>query len=162
LALEDDVDWVMWMDCDSFFMDHTVAIHEMVTAVAGNAEKDNLEPMLSEWYKGDRQPLSRFDELLGDDTLGWGPWLLNTDEKHLIASEDGLMLNTGIFFLRRSMWSWRFLQKVRRMTFGASYFFVGNQTDLFSSNFSAFRVHTYLLLPPLSNTHGGNRQPWST
>jgi len=123
LALEDDVDWVMWMDCDSFFMDHTVAIHEMVTAVAGNAEKDNLEPMLSEWYKGDRQPLSRFDELLGgDDTLGWGPWLLNTDEKHLIASEDGLMLNTGIFFLRRSMWSWRFLQKVRRMTFGASYF----------------------------------------
>ena len=60
------------------------------------------------------------------------------------------MLNTGIFFLRRSMWSWRFLQKVRRMTFGASYFFVGNQTDLFSSNFSAFRVHTYLLLPPFS------------
>ena len=36
----------------------------------------------------------------------------------LIVSEDGLMLNTGIFFTRVSAWSWRFFQKVRRFTFG--------------------------------------------
>lgn len=126
MALKEDYDWVMWMDCDSFFMDHSVAIHEMVTAVAGDAPKDTLDTVLGQWHSGSDQPLSRFDELLGDtsdkDSLGWGPWLTDTKETHIIASEDGLMLNTGIFFMRRSLWSWRFMQKVRRMTFGSSYF----------------------------------------
>merc|ERR1711879_307414 len=41
-------------------------------------------------------------------------------QSHIIASEDGLMLNTGIMLVRSSLWSWQFFQKVRWMTFGLS------------------------------------------
>lgn len=53
-------------------------------------------------------------------TLGWDGWLLHEKRKHLIASEDGLMLNTGNVLVRASSWSWRFFQKVRWLTFGHS------------------------------------------
>merc|ERR1712183_406294 len=72
-----------------------------------------------------------FDKLLGSSPdmdsskIGWDTWLVHptfekTGEKRieLIVSEDGLMLNTGIFFVRSSAWAWRFFQKVRRFTFG--------------------------------------------
>jgi len=53
-------------------------------------------------------------------TLGWDDWLFKEKRFHLIASEDGLMLNTGIMLVRSSVWSWQFFQKVRWMTFGVS------------------------------------------
>lgn len=53
-------------------------------------------------------------------TLGWDSWLFQEQRKHLIASEDGLMLNTGNVLVRASSWSWQFFQKVRWMTFGRS------------------------------------------
>lgn len=53
-------------------------------------------------------------------TLGWDTWLYEEERPHLIASEDGLMLNTGNVLVRASTWSWRFFQKVRWMTFGLS------------------------------------------
>merc|ERR1712050_25751 len=55
-----------------------------------------------------------------NQTLGWADWLFQEKRPHLIASEDGLMLNTGIMLIRASVWSWQFFQKVRWMTFGKS------------------------------------------
>merc|ERR1712050_302373 len=55
-----------------------------------------------------------------NQTLGWADWLFQEKRPHLIASEDGLMLNTGIMLVRASVWSWQFFQKIRWMTFGKS------------------------------------------
>merc|ERR1719433_1531917 len=52
--------------------------------------------------------------------MGWDSWLFSERRPHIIASEDGLMLNTGIVLVRASVWSWQFFQKVRWMTFGKS------------------------------------------
>eukprot|EP00940_MAST-03C_sp_MAST-3C-sp2_P001351 g1351.t1 len=61
-------DWVMWMDCDSFFMDMDA-------------------------------PLERFLD----------------DRFDMILSEDGAMLNTGVFFAKRSEWTIAYLER----TYGA-------------------------------------------
>merc|ERR1712224_532533 len=45
-----------------------------------------------------------------NQTLGWTDWLFREKRPHLIASEDGLMLNTGIMLIRASSWSWQFFQ----------------------------------------------------
>lgn len=59
-------------------------------------------------------------ETMSNTSLGWGSWLFDERRPQLIASEDGLMLNTGIVLARASVWTWIFFQKVRGMTFGSS------------------------------------------
>ncbi|CAD7925363.1 unnamed protein product [Amoebophrya sp. A120] len=146
LGLREGHDWVMWMDCDSYFMDQEMGINELIDYVlekeAKNAEQDTgssakkpfSDPPLQEFLKKwDAAPGTQesFDKMLAssdglDQTnIGWDDWLIHpTYEKdgqkrtELIVSEDGLMLNTGIFFVRSSVWAWRFFQKVRRFTFG--------------------------------------------
>jgi len=147
-------DWVMWMDCDSFFMDPEVRLEDVAAAAEAEqcgafnaAEKDDvteLQGLVKRWMDGPAGDLGWFEDLLdaqlerdgGSDgcggpqelfgepprnrTLGLGDWLFQQRRPHVIASEDGLMLNTGIVLVRASAWSWRFFQQVRWMTFGRS------------------------------------------
>jgi len=157
---EGTYDWVMWMDCDSFFMDPEVRLEDIAAAAedaqcgpggAGHAEgadRQALQGLVRRWMQGPAggEPLlAWYEDLLEEQwardqvaagacgglrglagepprnqTLGWGDWLFQEGRPHLIASEDGLMLNTGIVLVRASTWSWRFLQQVRWMTFGRS------------------------------------------
>jgi len=153
-------DWVMWMDCDSFFMDPEVSLEEIVKKAeaehcgsvppAGDTNTDlrSLRGLVQQWLTGPPGGAAQLDwyvdlldrqvdrereasnvcgeapDLLGEPprnrTLGWGDWLFKQGRPQLIASEDGLMLNTGIVLVRASTWSWRFFQQVRWMTFGRS------------------------------------------
>jgi len=150
-------DWVMWMDCDSFFMDVEVGLDTLISkamaesgcSAAGTGVDDLIElrRLVNRWMEGPKEYLGGstalmqwyddlFDEhwarlgyacgendvapVTGNQTLGWSDWLLREKRPHLIASEDGLMLNTGIVLIRASSWSWQFFQKVRSMTFGKS------------------------------------------
>lgn len=73
----------------------------------------SLQDFLKEWDKADGSQ-EAFDRLLESSSnsydatrIGWDRWLLDATHesdgsirKELIVSEDGLMLNTGIFFVR--------------------------------------------------------------
>jgi len=155
-------DWVLWMDCDSFFMDPEVGLEDVVAmaddtcAEAAADDANELQGLLTQWFAGPPSGVSRspeqlqqwYDDLLGaqwkrelsrpgrggagcgwlepqaahpsNQTLGWESWLFRERRPHMIASEDGLMLNTGVMLVRASVWSWQFFQKVRAMTFGKS------------------------------------------
>jgi len=68
-------DWVVWLDCDTFFMNMSVTIESVLFSYAGLAE------------------------------AGAAPGDMELDpEVHMIVSEDSAMLNTGIFFVRSTPW----------------------------------------------------------
>lgn len=142
-------DWVMWLDCDSFFMDTEVRLEDLLGIAQSKCPKDpgdgeRLKELVQKWKAGPQQApddlLEWYDNLLDsyvswDDscesldtpadapsnrTLGWADWLFKERRVQLVASEDGLMLNTGVMLARASVWSWAFFQKVRWMTFGRS------------------------------------------
>lgn len=155
-------DWVMWMDCDSFFMDPEVRLEELIAvaesvqcgavqqAPSEGDDLSELRALVQQWQDGppsSEADLPWYEELLeaqwqkdvlrvgaasdcvvgepADEpprnlTLGWADWLFLEKRPHMLASEDGLMLNTGNMLLRASPWSWRLLQQVRWMTFGQS------------------------------------------
>mmetsp|Transcript_71800 Transcript_71800/g.207996 ORF Transcript_71800/g.207996 Transcript_71800/m.207996 type:complete len:547 (+) Transcript_71800:65-1705(+) len=149
-------DWVMWMDCDSFFMDPDVRLEDIIARaeeqqcgaedVGADGDIAALRDLVKVWMQGpqggvasglgwyegvleekDRRlgptcggPRQRLGDPPTNRTLGWDSWLFNQRRPELIASEDGLMLNTGIMLARSSTWSWRFFQHVRWMTFSRS------------------------------------------
>ena len=142
---EEDTDWIMWMDCDSFFLDQDVALEQMIAAAEQEravvrTEDDKRMSLdnilaLSKWVPEDsREAVSSYEEVArafvraeSDITKEHNPTFNCTSEgdpllthsvTELIASEDGLMLNTGIFFARRSVFAYYFLWKVRALTFG--------------------------------------------
>lgn len=148
-------DWVMWLDCDSFFMDQEVRLEDAISAAESRAaatgpeegksskqDRSKLQELVRRWQAGPQEEpadlLDWYDELLANDddsnsleksqqpaslanrTLGWSDWLFGEKRPQIVASEDGLMLNTGVMLVRASTWSWQFFQKVRWMTFGRS------------------------------------------
>ncbi|KAF4655805.1 hypothetical protein FOL47_009268 [Perkinsus chesapeaki] len=154
-------DWVMWMDCDSYFMTPEVRLEDVLALAAaehsgGNAGQlkpsertkarvrklaawrpsnttttrsklmrkfDNLVEKIVEEERletGDHPQVSRrvSQLLLADSDI---PALLGKEEGlQLITSEDGLMLNTGIFFIKSTPWGYWFMHKTRSMTFNRS------------------------------------------
>lgn len=88
-----------------------------------------------------------------NSTLGWGSWLYEEGRPHLIASEDGLMLNTGNVLVRASTWAWRFFQKVRGMTFGLS--------PVTQHPWWEQTAMVYLLQLPFTLAHAARQQPRS-
>eukprot|EP00435_Cladocopium_sp_Y103_P038246 s2140_g10.t1 len=128
-------DWVMWLDCDSFFMDTEVRLEDLLGIAQSKCPKDpgdgeRLKELVQKWKAGPQQApddlLEWYDNLLDsyvswDDscesldtpadapsnrTLGWADWLFKERRVQLVASEDGLMLNTGVMLARASVWSW--------------------------------------------------------
>jgi len=84
ISEEPDVQWWLWFDCDTFFMNMSITLDSLL-------------------YKyGARAPPSRIDAADVE---------LDPDFNMLVA-EDNAMLNTGVFFLRRSQWSLQYLERV--------------------------------------------------
>eukprot|EP00929_Paragymnodinium_shiwhaense_P019942 TRINITY_DN13437_c0_g1_i1.p1 TRINITY_DN13437_c0_g1~~TRINITY_DN13437_c0_g1_i1.p1 ORF type:complete len:483 (-),score=77.44 TRINITY_DN13437_c0_g1_i1:72-1520(-) len=80
---EPDVDWWLWFDCDTYFMNMTVTLDSLL-------------------YK-----YARSTESSGDDSsAGLDPSI------HMLVAEDHAMLNTGSFLLRSSDWSRDMLRRV--------------------------------------------------
>ena len=75
IASEKKYDWLLWFDCDTYFMNLNVTLDHVLFSFAGipNCEKTNSCHLL-------------------DPSV------------HLILQEDHAMLNTGVFFIRSSDW----------------------------------------------------------
>jgi hypothetical protein len=109
-------DWIMWMDCDSFFLDMDVALVDVIERI-GKIDRAKEGGMV-DW----RKSVSSWKPRIVADAINeYNAFLdsLNVDNGRLdiITSEDGLMLNTGIFLVRNSLSSFRLLQRVRQFTF---------------------------------------------
>ncbi|CAK9028330.1 unnamed protein product [Durusdinium trenchii] len=72
-------DWVMWLDCDSFFMDSEVRLEDLLSIAesrcpADAAEGERLEKLVSKWRAGPQQApddlLEWYDNLL-DSYISW-------------------------------------------------------------------------------------------
>mmetsp|Transcript_66199 Transcript_66199/g.147145 ORF Transcript_66199/g.147145 Transcript_66199/m.147145 type:complete len:455 (-) Transcript_66199:11-1375(-) len=77
-------DWVVWADCDTYFMNMSVTLESVLFTYAGvnagngsDASQMSLDPQV-----------------------------------HMIVSEDSAMLNTGIFFVRSTEWVQKLFQRV--------------------------------------------------
>ena len=81
LAPEKDFDWVVWTDCDTFFMNHEIPLTALFTRTA-------LRASASHWgvADGGRVP-------------------------DLVVSEDGNMLNTVFFAMRPTDWNRKFIER---------------------------------------------------
>uniref|UniRef100_A0A7S0AMV8 Galactosyl transferase GMA12/MNN10 family protein n=1 Tax=Pyrodinium bahamense TaxID=73915 RepID=A0A7S0AMV8_9DINO len=86
-VLEDtSVDWWLWFDCDTYFMNMTVTMDSLL-------------------YKyGRARPGPGRSAQVDDARLD--------PDMHMLVAEDHAMLNTGAFFLRASEWSRALLRKV--------------------------------------------------
>ena len=126
VMVEGTHDWVMWMDCDSYFMDMDVSLSGVIDVALRQRGSDLAEnefdsvitesiQSLKEW----RPPLTASSsEAFLQYTESLNNLTQNQDRSvHLIASEDGLMLNTGIFFIRRSACAFASLLQVRQLLF---------------------------------------------
>jgi len=74
-----DWDWVVWADCDTYFMNMSITLESVLYTYAGR-QKDGFAAN------------SEDPELELDPSV------------HMIVQEDAAMLNTGIFFVRCSDW----------------------------------------------------------
>jgi len=75
-------DWVVWADCDTYFMNMSITLESVIYSYAGVPGKDpEDEPDL-------------------DPSV------------HMIVQEDAAMLNTGIFFIKCSDWAQGLLERV--------------------------------------------------
>ena len=120
-----DHDWLMWMDCDSFFMDDEVTLSAIVSKYSSADEFSNETmrktsqriALLSDWKPSAgtslEGALSQFNKLASDLTEMESGY----NAAQLIVSEDGLMLNTGVFMIRKSVAMFHFLWKVRALLF---------------------------------------------
>merc|ERR1712151_888933 len=69
----------------------------------GNALMQWFYDLLDQYWAGahgKRSTQDRPEAARTNQTLGWSSWLFDEKRPHLIASEDGLMLNTGIMLIR--------------------------------------------------------------
>ena len=113
-----DADWIMWMDCDSFFMDTEVELERVVAKVGGTREDgiDIVVERMRNWTPldnvGVQDAIDEYNSVLNEYIS-----VNSTRATTIITSEDGLMLNTGIFFVRNSVFGFQLLQKTRQMTF---------------------------------------------
>lgn len=118
-------DWFVWMDCDSFFMDDEVKLSAVVSKYSSTNEisdetmrkSSQRIALLTDWKPSAgtslEDALSQFNKLATE--LSETESLYNATE--LIVSEDGLMLNTGVFMIRKSVSMFHFLWRVRALLF---------------------------------------------
>ena len=136
-----DYDWVMWMDCDSYFLDTSKRLEDVILAARrgpsvksgarqGVSKLANWAPTgspgsVDEATREFNQYASSLVSQEWDAIVASNPSIrCATPQSHcvteLVASEDGLMLNTGIFFLRKSVFSFLLLARVRQLLFNKS------------------------------------------
>eukprot|EP00392_Amoebophrya_sp_AT5.2_P015900 g16123.t1 len=95
LSQPDGPEWVMWFDCDTYFMNMTVTIESLAererAAASGRAQQPRFET---------RSKIHSTDDIVLDPSV------------HLIIAEDNAMLNSGTFFIRKSEWSVNLMRQV--------------------------------------------------
>jgi hypothetical protein len=84
----DKWDWVVWADCDTYFMNMSITIESVIYTYAG-----------------------QYEEAADSGGSASSNLELNPDV-HMVVSEDSAMLNTGIFFVRSSQWIMELLDRV--------------------------------------------------
>jgi hypothetical protein len=124
-------DWFMWMDCDSFFMDQETSLGYALDLFRNISQrqsygdrlatKQNIQSLKS-WVPHRKSTLMEELQSYRDiaNKLQREEAEQVPDGVHVVASEDGLMLNTGIMFLRNSVMSFNLLWEVRALLFGRS------------------------------------------
>ncbi|RYE84566.1 MAG: hypothetical protein EOO65_02045, partial [Methanosarcinales archaeon] len=90
--------WVMWRDCDSFFQNSSIAV-EHIIAGAATARHLIADATANELWAAQNSTPAAWSQTLGSGSMD------------LIVSEDGFMLNTGVFFIRSCRWAVHFLQR---------------------------------------------------
>lgn len=103
--------WVMWRDCDSFFQNTSIAVEDII-AGATAARHIIADAAAAVLLLHNRAAPSDADSsmLLNATTAAWTQ-VLGPSSMDLIVSEDGFMLNTGVFFIRNCRWALYFLQR---------------------------------------------------
>jgi hypothetical protein len=141
-------DWVMWRDCDSFFLDSSVTVEDFISSAAHArglvAQANNKEHRRTlDFFRFDttcstiagvsgtaRIPrrIGRANRGFGGKdpigerkTKGVGSGGISASAIELIIGEDGFMLNSGMFVIRNTPWAMSFLRRVYGdVTAGAS------------------------------------------
>jgi hypothetical protein len=121
-------DWLMWMDCDSFFMDDEIILRDVVSSIGevihlDKERKKETTAAIARLRAWKPSPGTSFrDSVLQFSQLSRESYEPDSqaDSIQLIASEDGLMLNTGVFFIKKSVFMFHFLWRVRAMLFNSS------------------------------------------
>ncbi|CAE7272373.1 unnamed protein product [Symbiodinium microadriaticum] len=92
-------DWVLWMDCDAFFMDPGRTIDSVITMYSGNLTSASRLPPPS---SGDSMEVRRVRRNMSPDPG------VNIS---LIFAVDSTGINNGVWLLRNTAWSHDFLQR---------------------------------------------------
>jgi len=142
----DSSDWIMWMDCDSFFEDMNVDLEDVIarSGVPTLRTRDHVSKWaekIQKWKPGS------FSEHVWEEYNNFVTGLVPEDSSDdtaadVIASEDGLMLNTGIFFARNSVRNFLFFQKIRQFTFS-------NNPAMFHTWWEQTGMMFLISIPPL-------------
>ncbi|CAD7968023.1 unnamed protein product [Amoebophrya sp. A25] len=110
LLLPDGPEWLLWFDCDTYFMNMTTTIESVLYRYAG-IPKDELASReagaASQANKIATQP--RFEtksKIYSVDDVVLDPTV------HLIIAEDNAMLNSGTFFVKKSEWSVNLMRQI--------------------------------------------------
>jgi hypothetical protein len=131
-------EWLLWKDCDSFIANASVRVEDVVAAAA--AARGVIASATADVLFGggasDLPDASAGEAVAAAAAAGWAPSrasvpygqpgaagashastahntapLPSSPSLDFIASEDGLMLNSGVFLLRNSGWARRLLQR---------------------------------------------------
>ncbi|KAF4666558.1 hypothetical protein FOZ61_009599 [Perkinsus olseni] len=105
-------DWVMWMDCDAFYMDPERSIDSVIRMYAYNTshptekgvEELRIHPGDSEIVRALKWTLYPHIQV-GGETLEGGP------EVELLIAVDSTGINNGVWMIRNSEWSKNFLSR---------------------------------------------------
>ena len=119
-----DADWIMWMDCDSYFMNASLPLATVLGSVGEFKSESPQHDIysriraLKNWSPSEGSTLEQ--AIRSFETLTESLTEESKGRTEFVASEDGLMLNTGIFFVTRSVFSFHFLWRVRSLLFRKS------------------------------------------
>uniref|UniRef100_A0A0G4I2Y8 Nucleotide-diphospho-sugar transferase domain-containing protein n=1 Tax=Chromera velia CCMP2878 TaxID=1169474 RepID=A0A0G4I2Y8_9ALVE len=118
-------DWVVWVDCDTFFLDPEIGFGDLIGFAfsqkgsksqmrVGEEEREKVRGMYRDYLKGTPESECRGVRETGSDcgVLGLPEDLWRETGPQALISEDGLMVNTGVFAMRAGLWSLRFLLRV--------------------------------------------------
>lgn len=100
-------DWVLWMDCDAFFMDPQRTIDSVIAMHAGNSTPaTRLPPRPAAAAAGGEE--EALEALRG--RIGVGPGQAAT-EVSLIIAVDSTGINNGVWMLKNTPWAHDFLHR---------------------------------------------------
>ncbi|KAF4749412.1 hypothetical protein FOZ63_023868 [Perkinsus olseni] len=105
-------DWVMWMDCDAFYMDPERSIDSVIRMYAYNTShptEKGVEEL--KVHQGDSEIAQALKWTLYPDLQVGGETLEGGPEVELLIAVDSTGINNGVWMIRNSEWSKNFLSR---------------------------------------------------